>query len=86
MSNEMNGVETSSFPDWSELTPDFAAAELPKILSAAEAAVTSIEMSSPADYEGLVWKLDDATRDLWQMWGAVGHMMGVMKKNVLKKI
>ena len=74
------------FPDWAGFTPEFAAAELPRLLDAAEKAVSAIEAARPVTYEDFVWTLDDATRELWHMWGRVGHMIGVMNSEAWRKV
>ena len=74
------------FPDWAGFTPEFAAAELPRLLDGAEKAVAAIEASEPKTYEDFVWKLDDATRDLWHCWGMVSHMLGVMNSEKWRKV
>ena len=80
------------FPDWAGFTPEKAAAELPQLLEDAEKAVSAIEelrsgedAASPT-YEDFVWALDDATRELWHCWGAVGHMLGVMNSEAWRKL
>ena len=42
------------FPDWKQLTPKFAAKELPRLLEAAETAVAALEASEPKGFEDLV--------------------------------
>ena len=74
------------FPDWAGFTPEFAAAELPRLLDEAEKAVAAIEAAEPETYEDFVWKLDDATRELWHRWGMVGHMLGVMNSDAWRKL
>ena len=81
------------FPDWAGFTPEFAAAELPRLLDEAEEAVAAIEAAgsgkdsaSPLSYENFVWKLDDATRGLWRCWGMVAHMLGVMNSEAWRKV
>ena len=81
------------FPDWAGFTPEFAAAELPRLLEEAEKAVAAIEAAgsgkdsaSPLSYENFVWKLDDATRGLWRCWGMVAHMLGVMNLEAWRKV
>ena len=76
----------SDFPDWTGFTPEFAAAELPRLIDGAEKAVAAIEASEPKVYEDFVWKLDDATRDLWHCWGMVSHMLGVMNSEKWRKV
>ena len=82
-----------SFPDWKDFTPEFAAAELPRLLEEAEKAIAAIEAAgsgkdsaSPLSYENFVWKLDDATRGLWRCWGMVSHMLGVMNSEAWRKV
>ena len=79
-------METASFPDWGRFTPEHAAAELPRLLSEAEASVAALEASAPTAYEGLVWALDDATRDLYRTWGQVGHLTSVMNSDAWRKV
>ena len=83
----------SDFPNWAGFTPEFAEAELPRLLAAAEKAVAAIESltsgedaASPLSYEDFVWALDDATRDLWRCWGMVSHMLGVMNSEAWRKV
>ncbi len=75
-----------NFPDWGRFTPEHAAAELPRLLSEADAAVVALEASAPTTYEGLVWALDDATRDLYRTWGQVGHLTSVMNSDAWRKV
>ena len=82
-----------AFPDWAGFTPEFAAAELPRLLEEAEKAIAAIEAAgsgkdsvSPLSYENFVWKLDDATRGLWRCWGMVAHMLGVMNSEAWRKV
>jgi len=67
-----------TFPDWSSFTPENVSARLPRLLAAAERDVSRIEEVAPTTYEGFVWALDDATRELWRCWGGVSHMLSVM--------
>lgn len=74
------------FPKWAELTPAKAAAELPVLLADAERDVAALERAGAADYEALIWRLDDATRDLWRLWGEVAHMLSVMNSDEWRKL
>ena len=74
------------FPDWTGFTPEFAAAELPRLLGESEKAVAAIEAAELKTYEDFVWTLDDATRELWHCWGAVAHMLGVMNSEAWRKV
>lgn len=76
----------AGFPDWGRFTPERAAAELPRLLLEAEAAVAALEASAPTTYEGLVWALDDATRDLYRTWGQVGHLTSVMNSDAWRAV
>ena len=76
----------NEFPDWAGFTPEKAAAELPRLLEEAEKAVAAIEAAEPKTYEAFVWPLDDATRELFHCWGAVGHMLGVMNSEAWRKL
>ena len=82
----------SDFPDWAGFTPEFAEAELPRLLDDAEKAVGTVEsLTSGGDaasplYEDFVWALDDATRGLWRCWGMVSHMLGVMNSEKWRKV
>ena len=76
----------NEFPDWAGFTPAKAAAELPRLLEEAEKAVAAIEAAEPKTYEAFVWPLDDATRELFHCWGAVGHMLGVMNSEAWRKL
>ena len=74
------------FPDWAGFTPEFAAAELPRLLEDAEKAVAAVEAAEPKSYEEFVWPLDDATRGLWRCWGMVAHIFGVMNSEAWRKV
>ena len=74
------------FPDWAGFTPERASAELPRLLEAAERQVAVLEAAAPASFEDFVWRLDDATRELWQCWGRVGHLLGTMNSEAWRKI
>ena len=74
------------FPDWAGFSPEFAAAELPRLLDEAEKAVAAIEAVEPKTYEDFVWPLDDATRGLWRCWGMVAHMLGVVNSEAWRKV
>jgi oligopeptidase A len=74
------------FFDWGAFTPSHAAAEMPRVLEAAEAEVSRLESSDPDGYESLVWRLNDAMRPLRRLWGAVSHMMGVMNSDAWRAV
>lgn len=74
------------FPNWAAFTPEFVAAELPRLLDESEKAVAEIETSEPTTYAGYLTALDDATRELWQTWGRLSHMLGTMNSEAWRKI
>ena len=74
------------FPDWAAFTPEKAAADLPRLLAEAEKTVASVEASEAKTFEELEWKLNDATRPLWDVWGMVGHMTSVMNSDAWRKV
>ena len=74
------------FPDWAGFTPESVSAELPRLLEAAERQVAALEAAAPDSFEDFVWRLDDATRELWQCWGRVGHLLGTMNSEAWRKI
>ncbi len=75
-----------AFPGWAALTPKYAVGELPRLLEAAEAKVAALEASEPKGFEDLVWRLDDATRPLWDLWGMVRHLSSVMNSAAWRKV
>ena len=77
---------TSEFPDWASFTPARAAADLPRLLAESETAVAALETASPTTFEGFVWRLDDATRELGRCWGAVAHMLSVANAEAWRKV
>jgi len=77
---------TNDFPDWAAMTPERIAADLKRLLEESERAVAAIEAAAPTAYEDFVWRLDDATRDLWRCWGAVSHLLGVMNSEAWRKL
>lgn len=74
------------FPNWADTTPESVERDLTRLLNESEKAVAAIESAQPRIYEDLVWKLDDATRELWHCWGIVGHMLGVMNSDAWRKL
>lgn len=74
------------FPDWNVFTPEFAAAELERLIPAAEAKVTEIEDGNAKTFADLVYPLNDATRELWRVWGRIAHMLGVCNSDAWRKV
>jgi len=74
------------FPDWGRMTPEYAAAELPKLLEMAEKGVDAIEAEGPKTFEGLAWAMSDATRPLIAFWGMVTHETSVMNSEAWRKV
>jgi oligopeptidase A len=72
--------------DWKNFTPALAAQRLAELLPAAENAVAELEQTCAATYEDLVWRINDATRELWRTWGALSHMMSVMNTDEWRKV
>ena len=79
-------ADNTVFPDWAGFTPESAAAQLTRLLETSEAAVAAVERGAEPVYEDFIWKLDDATRDLWRVWGRVAHMLGVMNSDAWRKV
>lgn len=75
-----------TFPDWTAFTPEAVAKKLPTLLEAAEKAVATIESSEPKTYAGYMLALDDATRELWQTWGKLSHMLSTMNSDEWRKL
>ena len=76
----------NEFPDWGAFTPEKAAEELPRLLDAAEKVVASVEASEPRTFEELEWRLEDATRPMWECWGMVAHMTSVMNSDAWRRV
>ena len=76
----------AGFPKWADFTPEFAVSELTRLLAVAERGVAALEAAHPVTFEGLVWGLDDAVRDLMNTWGMVLHMLGVMNSDAWRKV
>ena len=76
----------AGFPKWADFTPEFAVSELTRLLAVAERGVSALEAAHPVTFEGLVWGLDDAVRDLVNTWGMVLHMLGVMNSDAWRKV
>jgi len=74
------------FPDWAAFNPEGAESELGRLLAESEKAVGEVEASDLTAYEDLVWRLDDATRELWRCWGMVSHMLGVMNSQAWRDV
>ena len=75
-----------NFINWNEVTPESVRAKLPALVESAEKAVAAIEKADNASYEALVWKLDDATHDLWSLWGETSHLLSVMNSDEWRKV
>ncbi|MBR2839029.1 MAG: M3 family metallopeptidase [Kiritimatiellae bacterium] len=74
------------FPDWAALTPELASERLPGLLDAAERGVAAVEASEPRTFEDLEWRVADAIRPLWDMWGMVGHMASVANSDAWRRV
>ena len=78
-------MKAECFPDWAGLTPEKAAAELPRLLEEAEKGVAAAEAAEPQTFEDLCWRVDDVTRPRWELWGMVAHMASVMNSEGWRK-
>ena len=76
----------NDYPDWAAFTPEFAAAELARLLETSEKAVAELESAEVTTFENLVWRLDDATSALWHCWSGVSHMTSVMNSDAWRKV
>ena len=74
------------FPDWSKVTPERSAAELPELLAEAEKRVAEIENDTATSFEDFSWRLDDATRDLWWAWSTVSFMTSVRNSPAWREV
>ncbi len=76
----------NEFPNWSAFTPEFAAAELARLLSESEKSISAIEAERPTTYARAVEAPQDAIRDLQQTWAQVEHMISVMNSDAWRKV
>ena len=74
------------YPDWQSFTPETASAQLKEFLVSANEAVEAIEREKPATFADYVWRLDDATRELYHTWGKTAHLLGVMNSEAWRKV
>jgi len=74
------------FPNWKQLTPKSAAKELPRLLDAAERGVAAIEASEPKTFEDLEWRLEDAAKPLYDLFGMVCHLNSTMNSPAWRKV
>lgn len=80
-------MSNCEFPKWADFTPEFAAAELSRLLVESEMSVAALEASmGKKTFASVVLALDDATRALWQCWGMVSHMNAVMNSDAWRKV
>lgn len=76
----------TQFPQWSKVTPDAVAADLPRLLDEAESSVSAVEKSGASDYNGVVCALNDAVRPLFRTWSRLEHMLSVMNSTEWRKV
>lgn len=69
------------FPDWESFTPDFAKAELKRLLASGAKAVEELEQSELDSFESVSYALNDALRELWRTWGKLSHLSSVMNSD-----
>ncbi len=74
------------FPNWKSFTPSFASEELTRLIGESEDKVAALERSNAADFETLVYALNDATRELWRIWGMVSHLLGVANSKEWREV
>ena len=74
------------FPLWQSFTPEFANENLARLLPEAEIAIVKIEQSAPESYDEFFTPLNDSTRELWDTWSMVSHMLGVMNSESWRKV
>ena len=74
-----------NFPDWQSLTPEVALRELPRHLREAEEKVASLEGANPTTFESFVPVLNEATRPVFRLWGAIGHVLSVMNSDAWRE-
>ncbi len=79
-------MKKQTFPDWSKLTPEGAAADLPRLLAEAKKGVEEVEASEPLSFEDLTWRLNDAVTPFWNLWGMVRHISSVMNSDAWRKV
>ena len=74
------------FPDWNGFTPKFAAKELERLLPEAQAKIAALEEAEPKKFGELVYPLNDATRELWDVWGHLHHELSVCNSPEWRKV
>lgn len=75
----------TTFLDWSSWTPETASKELETLLEAAEAELRVFETLRPMTYEAFAYA-GTAIRDLYECWGKVSHMLGVMNDEAWRAV
>lgn len=75
----------TTFLDWSSWTPETASKELETLLEAAEAELRVFEALRPMTYEAFAYA-GTAIRDLYECWGKVSHMLGVMNDEAWRAV
>lgn len=79
-------MSAMTFTNWADFTPEKAAADLPRQLEEAEKGIAALEASDAKSFEDLAWKMNDATRPLWETWGKVSHMTSVMNTDAWRAV
>ncbi len=75
----------TTFPDWSSFTPEVAAKNLDRLLKETEAEIVASEAARPMTYEAFAYT-GLAARDLYECWGKVSHMIGVMNDEAWRDV
>ncbi len=79
-------LEAGRFPDFPNITPEAAREALPILIERTKKTIDELEKTAPAEWDGLIRAMDDATRPLWHAWGLVSHMTSVMNSDEWRKI
>ena len=74
------------FPDFANITPEAAREALPVLIKSTSESIDRLEKDAPAEWDGLIRAMDDATRPLWHAWGLIAHMTSVMNSDAWRKV
>lgn len=79
-------LQQSGFIRWSELKPSAVVDDIRKAIDTATAKVGTIAALNPSDasFESTFLALDEATEELSQAWGLVGHLDSVLNSSELR--